>query len=95
LAVDYWNMIIFIITRLLDVITTLLNIQKYGGWEVELNPTMRWIGTRGLFIPYQIVMLLGTTLIVSQFVKHKNLVFGIFSFISMIAVAINIYCLTL
>lgn len=87
-------MIIFIITRLLDIITTLLNINKYGGWEVELNPTMKWIGSKGLFIPYQIMIVFFAVLIINRF-KYRNIVYGCLSFISLMAIAINIYCLTL
>ena len=87
-------MIIFIILRILDVITTLLNIRKYGGWEVELNPTMKWIGERGLFIPYQIVMIVFVSLIVSRF-KYRKIVYGFLSALSILAVSINLYCLTL
>lgn len=87
-------MTIFITLRIIDVITTLLNIQKYGGWEVELNPTMKWIGERGLFIHYQIIMIVLVSLIVSRF-NFKNIVFGFLSALSILAVSINIYCLTL
>lgn len=87
-------MIIFILFRILDVITTLLNIQKYGGWEVELNPTMKWVGERGLFIPYQIVMIIFISLIVSRF-KYKKYVYAFLSGLSILAVSINLYCLTL
>ena len=87
-------MIIFIILRILDVITTILNIRKYGGWEVELNPTMRWIGSKGLFIPYQILVVILSVLVINRF-KYKEVVYFGLSIISFIAVVINIYCLTL
>jgi len=87
-------MIIFIILRILDVITTILNIYKYGGWEVELNPTMRWIGSKGLFIPYQILVVILSVLVINRF-KYKEVVYFGLSIISLIAVVINIYCLTL
>jgi hypothetical protein len=87
-------MIIFIILRILDVITTILNIRKYGGWEVELNPTMRWIGSKGLFIPYQIVVVILSVLVINRF-KYKEVVYFGLSIISLIAVVINVYCLTL
>lgn len=87
-------MILLIFTRILDVITTLLNVQKYGGWDVELNPTMRYFGTRGLFIPYQIIALTIVILIVER-TKHKDFYYCFLSILSITVVAINIYCLFL
>ena len=89
-------MIIFIITRILDVVTTLLNIQKYGTWDVEMNPLMKHIGEQGIypFMAYQLLVVILAVVVIDRF-KYKNFVFGVFSIISMIAVAINIYCLTL
>mgnify|MGYP007068313147 CR=1 FL=1 len=86
-------MIIFIILRILDVITTILNIYKYGGWEVELNPIIRWIGSKGLFIPYQILVVILSVLVINRF-KYKEVAYFGLSIISLIAVVINIYCLT-
>ena len=89
-------MIIFIVTRLLDIITTLLNINKYGGWEVELNPLVRNIGSNGIysFVAYQFTIIILAIVLVERF-RIKNLVYISFSIISMIAVAINIWCLFL
>ena len=89
-------MIIFIITRILDVVTTLLNIQKYGTWDVEMNPLVKSIGEQGIysFMAYQFTVIILAMVIVDRF-KYKKFVFGTFSIISMLAVAINIYCLTL
>lgn len=88
--------ILFIITRLLDMVTTLLNIYKYGGWEVEMNPLVRSIGEKGIyyFMAYQLLVIILALVIVDKF-KYENFVFGTFSIISTIAVVINIWCLTL
>jgi uncharacterized membrane protein len=85
-------MIIFIILRILDIITTLLNIKLYGGWEVELNPTMKWIGSRGLFIPYQIIVVILAVLIIER-LRFKKVIYISLSIISLFAVLINLFCL--
>jgi hypothetical protein len=85
-------MIIFIILRILDIITTLLNIKLYGGWEVELNPTMKWIGSKGLFIPYQILMIILSILIIER-LRFKKVIYISLSIISLFAVFINLFCL--
>jgi len=87
-------MILLIITRILDVITTILNINKYGGWGVELNPTMRWIGEKGLFIPYQILALI-LVILTTERLKHKKTIYRVFSILSLVTIIINVYCLTL
>lgn len=89
-------MIFFVILRLLDTLTTILNINKYGGWEVELNPLMRFIGGYGTLpvVVYQLLMTLFAILVISRF-KYKRFVFGVLSGVSLVAVVINIYCLTL
>ncbi len=89
-------MIFFIITRLLDIITTLLNIQKYGNWEVEMNPFVRQIGNNGIypFLAYQFGVMIFAMVLVDKF-KYKDLVFNSLSFVTMISVVINIYCLFL
>lgn len=87
-------MVTFIVLRLLDTFTTILNVSKYGGWEVELNPYMRWIGSAGLFIPYQLLITCLAVLILNRF-KYKKVVYTVMSVISLIVVLVNIYCLTL
>lgn len=89
-------MTFFIITRLLDMITTLLNIKKYGNWEVEMNPFVRQIGNNGIytFLAYQFGVMIFAILLVDRF-KYKDLVFIPLSIITMVSVVINIYCLFL
>ena len=89
-------MIIFIITRILDVVTTLLNIQKYGTWDVEMNPLVKSIGEQGIysFMAYQLLVVVLAIVLVDKF-RIRNLVYISFSIISMIAVIVNIWCLTL
>lgn len=84
------NMIIFITLRILDVITTFLNVNNFG-WDIESNPWMKFIGEKGLFIPYQI----GITVIALYFIeksKYKKQMYSVLSLISIIAVLINSYC---
>lgn len=85
-------MIFFILTRILDVITTLLNIQRYGGWEVELNPIVKYIGSNGLFIPYQLVVVVLSIFIIEK-MRYKSIIYRVFSFMSLIAIFINLFCL--
>lgn len=85
-------MIIFIISRILDIITTLFNIEKYGGWEVELNPYTRWLGNQGIFFPYQILITILAVLIINKF-RYQKAIYGGLALISFTAVIINIYCL--
>lgn len=83
-------MTIFIITRLLDMVTTLLNVNNYG-WDIEGNPLVRSIGEKGLFIPYELAILIITIIAINRF-KYKDIVYLVFSGISMVAVIINLYC---
>ena len=83
-------MIIFIITRILDVFTTLLNVNNFG-WDVEINPWLRNLGEKGLFIPYQIGLTLFAILITNRS-KFKKQIYLTLSIISLIAVCINTYC---
>jgi len=83
-------MIIFIILRILDCITTLLNINNWG-WDIESNPVIRKVGEMGLFIPYQILITLGLVLLVKNF-KYQKIVYAGLSILSLIAVLINSYC---
>lgn len=87
---------IFVVLRLLDILTTILNINKYGGWEVELNPLMRFIGGYGTLpvVAYQLLMTLFAVLVIGRF-KYRKFVFGALSSVSLVAVVINTYCLTL
>lgn len=89
-SVNHRLMIIFIITRILDVFTTYLNVNNFG-WDVESNPSLRYLGNNGLFIPYQILItILG--IIVVEHCKFKKQIYIALSIISLIAVCINIYC---
>lgn len=87
-------MIIFIILRILDTVTTLLNVQKYGGWGVELNPWMEKIGNKGLFIPYQIFITVFGIIIIERS-RFKKQIYIALCLVSLIAVLVNSYCLTL
>lgn len=81
---------------MLYLVTTLMNINKYGSWGVELNPIMRYFGDKGLFavIGYWVLMTTLAVLVVRRF-KYRNIVFNSFSFISILCIIINIWCLTL
>lgn len=83
-------MIIFIITRILDIVTTLLNVNNFG-WDVELNPWVRILGNKGLFVPYQIGLTLFTIFITNKS-RFKKQIYITLSIISLLAVCINTYC---
>lgn len=87
---------LFLTLRILDIITTLLNVQKYGNWDVELNPIMRYFGSQGIYavIGYQMLVTLFAVLVISRF-RFGKLVFGGFIAISTLAIIINVWCLTL
>jgi len=84
-------MIILIITRLLDIFTTYLNINKWG-IEVEGNPIIRKIMEQGFFIPYQMVFIGIIILIAEHLPKYKRIIYISISCISLIAVIINLFC---
>jgi len=62
------NIIIFIVLRVLDAISTLLSTNEFG-FDLETNPVSRFWLERGLFLPYQILVLVVSCLF---FVKLKN-----------------------
>jgi hypothetical protein len=84
-------MILLIFTRILDLITTLLNTNKWG-WEVEGNPVVQQIGIRGLFIPYQLFSV-GVIIIVAELLpRYKRIIYVSMSSISLIVAGSNLFC---
>jgi hypothetical protein len=86
-----WSMIILIITRLLDIFTTYLNINKWG-IEVEGNPIVRKIMEHGLFLPYQLCFIGIVILIAEHLPKYKRIIYISISCISLLAVVNNLFC---
>lgn len=81
---------LFILTRILDVITTLLNVNNYG-WDIESNPLIRTIGRTGMFIPWQIAITVFIILLISTF-RFKKVVYRVLSILGFITIGINLYC---
>lgn len=84
-------MIILIITRILDLITTLLNTNKWG-WDVECNPLMYEVGKRGLIIPYQILILVVIISIAELIPKYRKTIYVSMSTISLVVATSNLLC---
>jgi hypothetical protein len=84
-------MIILIITRILDIFTTYLNINKWG-IDVEGNPLIRSAMEKGLFIPAQLFAV-GIIILIAEYLpKYKTIIYGSISSISLLAILINTYC---
>ena len=87
-------MLILIILRTLDVITNLLNINKWG-LGVEGNPVMRMVMENGLFIPYQ-AFLTGLIIVIAELLsKYRRIIYLSISSISLLAVVNNLACFIL
>lgn len=84
-------MMAFILLRILDVVTTLLNINKWG-IGVEGNPLMRGVMGEGLFIPYQVLMT-GTIIIVAEsLLKYRRIIYVGLSVLSLFIAVNNLCC---
>lgn len=84
-------MIVLILARLLDAISTLLNVNQWG-WDVEGNPLMRTIGERGLFIPYQL-FITGIIIVIAELIpRYRRIVYLSVSSLSLLAILTNLYC---
>lgn len=85
-------MILFIFSRILDVISTYLNTKKYG-WGVEGNILMQKVGEKGFFLPYQILMVILVILLLRHVPeKIRNSVYCILSVFSILVAISNFYC---
>ena len=82
-------MIIFIITRILDVITTYMNIFKWG--NTEGNPFMRILIDKHLLIPYQFMITLAIIWLLEIFPKYKNIIYISLSILGILTIIVNIY----
>ena len=84
-------MIILIITRLLDIFSTYLNINKWG-IDVEGNPVVRMIMEKGLFIPYQLFCL-GLIIFIAELLpRYKRIIYISISCISLVVFINNLFC---
>lgn len=84
-------MILLILTRLLDIISTLLNVNKWG-WDVEGNPAVRKIGEQGYFLYYQAFVTIFIILIAELCPKYKRIIYVSVSVLSLLASISNLYC---
>ena len=84
-------MIILIIARLLDIITTLLNVNKWG-WGVEGNPIVRWTAEQGYFFYYQSMLVLIVIFIAEAIPKYRQIIYISVSCLSLIAMINNLFC---
>lgn len=84
-------MIILIITRLLDIFTTYLNINKWGT-GVEGNPIVREVMDKVFFIPYQMFFLGVIILVAEQLPKYKRIIYISISCLSLLAIINNLFC---
>jgi putative exporter of polyketide antibiotics len=84
-------MIILIIARILDIVTTLINTNKWG-YSVEGNFIMRQIIEKGLFIPYQMFMIGFIILIAEIIPKYKRIIYISVSVLSLITSVNNLFC---
>lgn len=84
-------MFILILTRLLDVFSTYLNINRWG-IGVEGNPIVRKIMEIGLFIPYQMFFIGLIILIAEHLPKYKRIIYISISCVSLIAFVNNLFC---
>jgi len=84
-------MIIFIIARMLDILSTLVNIKKWG-YSVEGNPLVRQIFEKGLFIPYQMFVAGFIILLAELLPKYRRIIYVGISALSLIVCISNLFC---
>jgi hypothetical protein len=84
-------MAILILTRLLDIFTTYLNINKWG-IDVEGNPIVRKIMEQGYFIPYQLCFIGIVILIAERIPKYRRIIYLSISSVSLLAIINNLFC---
>ena len=80
---------LFILTRVLDVVTTLMNV-SIGGRGVEGNPAMRVLLIKpGYFVAYQILI---TLAVLGVYNKHRLIKVAIkyFNYISFVTILANL-----
>jgi hypothetical protein len=85
-------LIFLIITRILDITTTLIDVNEFG-IEMEGNPIIRKTLESNVFILYQIFMLGIIILIAGMFKKkYRKIIYIIISILGLLASASNLYC---
>ena len=85
------KMPLFIIARMLDILSTLININKWGS-SVEGNPLMRQVFEKGLFLPYQIFITTFIILLVEPWIKYKKIIYISLSILSLLVFVSNLLC---
>ena len=84
-------MIFFILSRMLDVATTLLEINKWG-YGIEGNPWVRVVMEKGLFIPYQILMTCVVILVAENLPKCRKVIYGGLTVLGLFVTVTNLGC---
>jgi len=84
-------MLLLLIARILDILTTYLNINKWGV-EVEGNPLTMAIIQRGLFIPYQMIMFLVIVLVAELLPRYRKIIYVSLIAISLMVTISNLFC---
>jgi hypothetical protein len=85
-------LIFLIITRILDITTTLIDVNEFG-IEMEGNPIIRKTLELNLFIPYQIFMLIVIVLVAGMFQKkYRKIIYLIISILGLLGSILNLYC---
>lgn len=82
-------MYLLIISRLADVLTTYLNVNKWD-WSVEGNPLVRKIGESGYFIHYQILSTIFLIIALHFIPKWKNIIYKSLTILSFLVATMNI-----
>lgn len=81
---------LFLITRILDIYTTLLGINKWGT-DIEGNPVTKFMLENGLFFVWQFLWT-AFALWFGNITIHKKLFFGMLSGASLLVAISNAYC---
>jgi hypothetical protein len=81
-------MYLLILSRILDVFTTYLNVNKWG-WDVEGNIFMRNLGESGWFIPYQIIVVLFLIILLERLPKWKGIIYKVLTIMSLLVAISN------
>jgi hypothetical protein len=80
---------LLIIARLADILTTYLNVNKWG-WDVEGNPLVRRIGESGYFMIYQFAVIVFLITALQFKPKWKKVVYKSLTVLSFLVATMNI-----
>jgi len=85
------GMLIFILSRVLDIVSTLINTHKWG-IGVEGNPFVLEIMEKGLFIPYQFLMISVVIVIAEVFPRYKQIIYTVMATLNLLVFFNNLGC---